>query len=172
MNIFLMIAILIIAAAGVLHLLKDRIYTLINRKSEKYSPYKKREFLMNIPERKFFKKLNKIKTDDYEIFPQVLLSNIVEVSISGKQALAWWNKINRKTIDFVFFVKPYYKPVLAIEYDGKTHNSFTRKKRDDEVGKILKSSGIGIIHIKHNKNIDYKELKQEIHKGLEVEKNF
>jgi len=153
--------IIIIIAIGILfYFLKDKIYILL-RQEEQY-PYKKNEFLLNIPERKFFEKLQNIIPDNYVVFPQILLSSIVSVDSPSKEFWKYQNKINRKTIDFVIFEKPYYKPVLAIEYDGKTHNYSNRMERDVKVGKILEKSGIKNFHVKHQENINFEELKNKI----------
>jgi very-short-patch-repair endonuclease len=61
----------------------------------------------------------------------------------------WRSKINKKTIDYVLFSKPYYQPVLCIEYDGKSHNKSDRKARDREVDAIFSTACLPILHVKH-----------------------
>lgn len=157
--------IIAIAILGILfYFLKNKIFILFKPK-EKYSPFKKKTFLMNTPERKFFEELQKTIPDDYIIFPQVLLSNIVKVACPKKYFWKYQNKINKKTIDYVIFDKPYFEPILAIEYDGKTHNEMARAKRDVEVKNILDSADIKNFHVKH-KDVDLKELKNKIDKIL------
>lgn len=128
--------------------------------------YKRKEFLLNIPERKFFEHIQQIIPDKYVIFPQVVLSSIVNVNSSTRRFWTYRNKINKKTIDFVIFEKPYFKPVLAIEYDGKTHDRPDRRERDNFVRKTLKSAGIKIIHIKHSDNIDFEIIKEELNETI------
>ncbi len=161
MEILAVVIIFFIVFASFLYLFKDKI-----KQSQESLPFKRREFLMNVPERKFFENLHKVVPENYVIFPQVVLSSIVDVTITKKEAMGWRNKINRKTIDFVLFERPYYKPVLAIEYDGKTHNSPSRRKRDKEVEKILNSAGIDIFHVKHDKDIDLEQVKNKIEENL------
>lgn len=112
-------------------------------------PYKKRDFLLNIPERKFFEQVQKILPDTYVIFPQIVLSTIVAVDSDRKSFWKRQNKINKKTIDFVIFEKQYLKPVWAIEYDGSTHKRTDRKERDLFVNEVLASADIKILHYKH-----------------------
>lgn len=133
---------------------------------EKQLPYKKKDFLLNVPERKFFEELQQIIPNKYVVFPQILLSNIVSVNSAKKEFWTYQNKINRKTIDFVIFEKSFLKPVLAIEYDGKTHSKQNRKLRDEFVDKVLDSSGIKILHIMHQKNINFEEVKNRINESL------
>jgi hypothetical protein len=83
---------------------------LDHKKTEKL-PFKKKDFLLNIPERKFFEHVEKILPDTHVVFPQIVLSNIVAVDSDRKSFWKRQNKINRKTIDFVIFEKQYLKPV-------------------------------------------------------------
>jgi len=112
-------------------------------------PYKKKDFLLNIPERKFFEHVQSILPDAYVVFPQIVLSNIVSVDTDRKSFWKRQNKINKKTIDFVIFEKQYLKPVWAIEYDGKTHQRADRIERDNFVNATLTSAHIAILHYKH-----------------------
>lgn len=121
--------------------------------------YKRKEFLLNIPERRFFEELQQSLPSNFSVFPQVVLSSIICVNGSIKNFWTYQNKINRKTIDFVIFEKPYFKPVLAIEYDGKSHDGFKRKERDNFVNEALKSAGIKIIHVRHGENFDFQVIK-------------
>jgi hypothetical protein len=155
----------IIIALGILfYFLKDKIYIFL--RPEKQYLYKKKEFLLNIPERKFFEELQNIIPNNYTVFPQVILSSIVSVDSPRNKFWKYQNKINRKTIDFVIFDKPYYKPILAIEYDGKTHDYPNRVKRDLEVSRILEKSGIKNFHVKHQENINFDEIKNKINEVL------
>jgi len=129
-------------------------------------PFRRKEFLMNIPERKFFEELRKIIPDNYEVFPQVVLGSIVYPVGSGNEFMKLRNKINRKIIDFVIFEKPYFKPVLGIEYDGKTHDYPDRVNRDIEVQEILDSAGIKNFHVRHRDNINFEEIKNKINELL------
>ncbi|PJA90173.1 MAG: hypothetical protein CO137_00880 [Candidatus Magasanikbacteria bacterium CG_4_9_14_3_um_filter_32_9] len=129
--------------------------------------YERKSFLLSIPERRFFEKLQEIIPEGYVVFPQVLLSSIVYASSLKKDFWAHQNKINRKTVDFVIFEKEYLKPVIVIEYDGKSHEREDRQARDRFVDKVLEVSKIEIIHIKHRQNINFEEIEDKI-KGLLV----
>jgi len=115
-------------------------------------PFKKKEFLMNIPERKFYELLLTLLPEWYVVYPQVLLSSIVKVTSSKKTFWKRQNKINRKTIDFVIFSDKYITPVAALEYDGSTHNRKDRIQRDELVNSILLSAWIPILHFHHKKD--------------------
>ena len=129
-------------------------------------PYKRKDYLMNVSERKFFEELIKIIPNNYEVFPQVPLSRIVETT-EKTNSQGWRNKIDKKVVDYVVFELPYYKPVVVIEYDGKTHTYPNRVERDQAVDSILATAGISNFHIKHSNNIDFEEIKKRINEIVE-----
>ncbi|MFA6460600.1 MAG: DUF2726 domain-containing protein [Patescibacteria group bacterium] len=129
--------------------------------------YRKKDFLLNTAERKFFESIQQIIPNNYVVFPQISLKSIIEVD-GAQNFRTSQNKIDRKIIDFVVFDKPYYKPILAIEYDGSTHDRADRQARDEFVDSILESSGIKIIHIKHEKNINFETIKSDILTNLRM----
>lgn len=157
--------IIVIILGMLLYFFKDKISVLLQQE-EKPLPFKRKGFLLNIPERLFFEGLQKIIPDEYVAFPQIVLSSIVEVTSTGKEFWTYWNKINKKTIDFVVFEKQYLKPIIAIEYDGQTHNRSDRQTRDDFVNKALNSASIKSLHIKHQKDINFEEVKNKINELL------
>ena len=120
-------------------------------------PYKRRKYLMNIPEKKFFKKLNAVMPDGYVAFPQISLNAILDTK-SSDEYMKYQNKINRKIVDFVVFKEPKYIPQLIREYDGKNHKRKDRRKRDEFLDKALKSAGLEIIHFSHRKNFSEEDV--------------
>jgi hypothetical protein len=121
---------------------------------KKHFPYVKRYYLMTKAELSFYRELESRVKNDYYIVPQVLLSRLVEVE---KQEVLWKtynNKINKKSVDFVLFSKPYFNPVLVIELDDRSHNRYDRKTRDDFVDEVLKSVNIPIVHVKNSYKYD------------------
>ncbi len=160
----LTILIIIGVVAILLNFFEKEIYSFFHK--ERF-PYKRKDFLLNVSERKFFENLEKIIPDDYVVFPQIVLGSIVEVTASRKDFWKYRNKINRKIVDFVIFEKKHLKPILVIEYDGKTHERKDRQERDSFVDKVLESSGIMILHVKHQKSIDFEKIGDKIKNLLE-----
>lgn len=129
--------------------------------------YQKRDFLLNIPERRFFEYISSIIPDCYAVYPQIPLRNIVKVKNPNGNFRSYQGRINQNSIDFVIFTKPYLTPVLAIEYDGKTHQKPERRKRDTKVNAILGSCNIDCIHIQHKKDLNYAVIKRTVLTALE-----
>jgi very-short-patch-repair endonuclease len=121
---------------------------------EERLPFKKKEFLLNVPERKFFEVLLQKIPTNYVVYPQVILSSVIQFNGYRQSFWKWHNQINRKTLDFVIFEKEYLKPIMAIEYDGSTHNREDRKERDEFVNNALTQVGIKVVHIKHFQSMD------------------
>jgi hypothetical protein len=171
MNNIILILISVVAIIIVLSiLLNSDVLLILGIKKEQF-PYKKKEFLLNIPERRFFEELKKIIPENYAVFPQMQLSSIVCVSINKTQFWKFHNKIDRINIDFVIFEKPYYRPVIAIEYDGKTHEQPVRAKRDLLIAKILDCAGIKNFHVKHQPKINFEAIKIKIEEILSNPEN-
>jgi hypothetical protein len=114
--------------------------------------YNKKEFLLTIPERQFFENLQKLLPANYICFPQMVVANVLSVKIKAKDYRKYRSKIDKKTIDFVIFEKEYLKPVLAIEYDDKSHERSSRRKRDSFINKALEQANLDIVHIKYGQN--------------------
>lgn len=169
---FLLIIIITLVVLSVLFYFSKYKTSIISQQEEKILPFKRKDFLLNISEREFFESLQQIIPAEYVVFPQVVLSSIVKVNSSRKKFWTYQNKINRKTIDFVIFEKQYLKPIVAIEYDGKTHNRSDRQKRDKFVNRVLELVGIKSLHIKHQKNINFEEVKNKINELLVSIKNY
>lgn len=149
-------------------LLKNKKLFSSLKSSPEHWPFKAKKFLMDIPERKFFEKLQKIIPDDYVALPQISLQSIVEIGTFEKNRQGYQNKIDKKIMDFVIFKKPYYEPVLVIEYNGRSHNLPSRIKRDNDLIKILESANINLIFIKHQKELDWIEINKQILEKLKI----
>ena len=139
------------------------------KEDAKALPFHKKKYLMTQTEHKFFDVLKEIIQDKYIIIPQVALSRIIETQNTQQRygSDSWYsnfNRINKKSVDFVIFDKEFFTPLLVIELDDYTHNYYNRKRRDEFLDKILKTANLNILHIKTNYN--FVELKQLILNNL------
>lgn len=169
----LIFIVIIIIFAGVIFYLKEnpdflKKFQMVSEKKEQRLPYKRKDFLLTTPERNFFEGLQQIIPNNYVVFPQIVLSAIVNTTATGKEFHGYRSKINKKTVDFVIFEKQYLKPIIVIEYDDKTHYRKNRQIRDSFVDRVLKASEIDIIHIKYQQNINFEEMKNKINDILRV----
>jgi hypothetical protein len=112
------------------------------------SAYTKKQYFMTPAEHHIFGQLQKIAGEKYHVFPQVHYSKIMYAEGQQNFHNPWFNKIDRKSADFVLFDKHDISPILVIEHDDKTHNRKDRIERDDFVDHALEKSGIPIVHVR------------------------
>lgn len=155
---------LLLAAIGIIGLIVN---IKICLKKER-PPYKKKEYLLNISERRFFEAIAEKLPSQYVIYPQIVMSAILETTASGKDFWRFHNKINKKIIDFVVFEKRFLQPLLAIEYDGPTHHQRDRGESDAFKDEALEATGIKIIRVPHSENLDYEKWSNEINSKLKI----
>lgn len=142
-----MVGIFIIFVASCLFILRN-VTVGKNDTSEDYKHFVKRDYLMTIPERKFYDILVSVVGEKYHVIPQMVLSNVVSVNRYEKNKFKYRNKINRYILDFVLFEKPYFTPHTVIELDDSSHLLPERESRDGKVNAILEGVGVRVVHVK------------------------
>lgn len=105
-------------------------------------PYIPRE-LMTAPERVLYVRLCQA-LPEYLIFSQVQLCRMIEVDPTADKQ-AWFNRINRMSVDFVICAPDGAKILAAIELDDASHERADRIKADSKKDKALASAGIRMI---------------------------
>jgi very-short-patch-repair endonuclease len=121
-------------------------------------PYYKRSYFLSKAETSFFRVLQTVIKDSYHIFPQVSLKSLVGVKGRTGNYYGYWNKINKKVVDFVVFSKQEMMPLLVIELDDSSHQLPERSNRDAFLDKLLYGVGIKILHIKIQEGYSTREL--------------
>jgi hypothetical protein len=102
------------------------------------SAYKKRSSVMSRSESAFFYELKKQLPSDYYIFPKMRIADMID-TVDGKGFYFRRNKILPKHVDFLV-CNEYFKPVVAIEVNGNSHNRADRVERDVLVNEIFKNA--------------------------------
>jgi hypothetical protein len=128
-------------------------------------PFVKKVDAITNSEKYFFRFLENlpIVTEKYYVFPQLSISKLVTLPDNLKRNWALINKIDRKSVDFVLFDKNTLNPVIAIELDGSSHDSFGRQERDNFVDQVFSTAGVALIHIRRNDTgYDAEEISNKI----------
>ncbi len=159
-KIYILLAIIAIIAIAV------AIWDSLSKKPEIF-PYQKKKYFLTPTEKIFFEVLLQILNNQYFVFPQVHIASILEVRKGQANYMAYFNKIIRKSFDFVIFDKQNLNALLVIELDDSSHNQPKRVERDEFVNETLKVSDLNILHIKPQQNYNLEELKQSILSKLE-----
>ena len=97
--------------------------------------YRTRDAVMNKSEMAFFFDLQKKLPSGYYIFPNMRIADFID-AVDGEGFYNRRNKILPKHIDFLI-CDQYFKPVVAIEVNGSSHQRRDRVERDELVRKIF-----------------------------------
>jgi hypothetical protein len=93
--------------------------------------YASKGILLTNTEVPFFHVLRNMTKDYLVIFPHVALRDLVSVVVDQSEYFTYYNKIDRKQVDFVLCDPNTLKPVFVIELDDSSH------KRPDRVERML-----------------------------------
>ena len=114
---------------------------ILKKQSSSRFPYSKKESVMSPSEQKYFRKLEQQYGQNHYIFCQVALDRIINTT-DQKHFYTYWNKINKKSIDFVLVDKQTLQTVKLIELNDYTHNSVKRKQRDEYLKKVCEAAAL------------------------------
>lgn len=103
---------------------------------------------------------------NYYVFPQVNLDKIIYANGQHSYRNPYYNKIDRKSVDYVLFDKVNISPVLAIELDDYTHQRADRQARDGFVDRVFDRCGIPILRI--NSMLREEELRVQIASKIRI----
>lgn len=121
--------------------------------------YRKRESVMNQSEAVLFSELQKQLPQGYHVFPKMRIADMLE-TIEGRGYYWRRNQILPKHVDFLV-CDSNFRPIVAIELNGKSHQRLDRIERDELVNKIFSCTTLPLQTI--NVGQDF---------ALEVEKIF
>jgi very-short-patch-repair endonuclease len=121
--------------------------------------YHKKGFLISRAEHEFFDILIEVLGNQYYVFPQIHLIDILDNKVVGQNWKGAFSHINQKSVDYVICDKAYIKPLLAIELDDRSHDREDRKNRDENVEQILKDANMPLLRFENNGNFNREEIK-------------
>lgn len=116
-----------------------------NIKATENMPYKKK-LLLTKNEWSFYKSLKPVADElGYSVLAKIRVADLVEVTAKDRSEWQrYFNKINKKHIDFVLAKPDNLQIVLLIELDDNTHND-SQKKRDEFVDELYKQTGYKLL---------------------------
>jgi hypothetical protein len=109
-------------------------------------PYLVRDDFFSNAEASFYRVLKNMAADHLVICPKVSLAEIFYVSRPNENG-AYFNKINRKHVDFLLCDPTTLKPRLAIELDDSSHKREDRMERDDFVDEVFAAAGLSLMRV-------------------------
>jgi hypothetical protein len=120
--------------------------------------YASRGILLTHTEVAFFHVLRSMTKDYLLIIPHVALRDLVSVVVDQSEYFTYYNKIDRKQVDFVLCDMKTLKPVFAIELDDASHKRPDRIERDTFVEKVFEEARIPLVRIPVSNNYDQNKL--------------
>jgi hypothetical protein len=109
-------------------------------------PFNLRDDFLSPAEASFFRVLKGVVKDEFLIFPKVSLKDIFFVS-RPRENLAYYNKIDRKHVDFLLCDAESLQPVMGIELDDSSHQRPDRIERDELVEAVFTGAGLPLKRI-------------------------
>ena len=110
--------------------------------------YLRKDSVMTEAEASLFRRLERIATDRYYVFPQVHLSSLLDEKVKGQSWKGALSAIQRKSVDFVLVDKESLKTAYAVELDDSTHDQPDRVERDGKVEQYFLNAGIPLVRLR------------------------
>jgi hypothetical protein len=126
-------------------------------------PYIRRQYLLTLAEKNFYRVLEAAAGDRYVIFAQVRLADVLLIRKGAANRQRWLNRINSKHLDFVLCDPEKISPLLGIELDDASHERPDRQERDKFVDEALKVAGLPCLRVPARRSYNVKELAASIH---------
>lgn len=79
------------------------------------------------------------------VLAQVQLTALM--TVSGIGSTSWFNKISRKSVDFVVCLKD-FTVVAAIELDDRTHDTAERRAKDADKNAAFEKAGVKLLRMR------------------------
>lgn len=111
--------------------------------------YSRKNDIMTNAEWRFFERLNAVAAGKYHVFPQIHLSSLLKNETKGKYYKLAFQRINRRSVDFVLCDIGTHKPVYAVELDDWSHDSAKRQARDGVVEEMLGQVGLPLVRFRN-----------------------
>lgn len=140
---FLVLGVLLMVAAPYLKKLSQ------DGQSEEKLPFKLKNNFFTRSEWEFFRILEEqIDHSKFTIFPKVRLGDFVEVDAPKGERMSHWNKIKSKHVDYLIWDTQKNAFAVAIELDGKSHNSERMQKSDSFKDNLYPAIGLELVRVK------------------------
>ena len=133
-------------------------------------PYFVRDDFLSAAEASFYHVLQNTLQGRQLIFAKVSLGDLFYVS-HPEESMAYYNKINRKHVDFLLCDPKTLKPTVGIELDDSSHNQSKRIERDEFVDALFETAGLPLVRVPVRQAYYGQELVELIKTGLKQNKS-
>lgn len=118
---------------------------------EKITPYvyTRRDSIATPAEQEFFHRLAEVTQGKYLVLPQIHLSSLAVNKTVGKYHKAGFQRINRRSVDYILADRQTLAPVYAVELDDSSHNTVKARAVDSLKEEILNQIGIPLVRFRN-----------------------
>ncbi len=132
----------------------------------KVLPYFVRDDFFSDTEASFYRVLKTMVADYLVICPKVSLGEIFYVSHPNEN-MSYFNRINRKHVDYLLCDSNTLRPRFAIELDDSSHQRSDRMERDDFVDEVFSTAGLPLVRVPVKSAYDTRELAETFKMALQ-----
>ncbi|MGO3702165.1 MAG: DUF2726 domain-containing protein [Candidatus Saccharimonadales bacterium] len=111
--------------------------------------YSRKKGIMTDAEKEFYRRLQRIVREKYIIFPQVHLSSLAHNKTKGKYYKAGFQRINRRSVDYVLADPETLDAVYAVELDDRTHDTQKARVVDRIKNEILQEINLPLVRFRN-----------------------
>ena len=129
-------------------------------------PYQLRPHLLTAAERAFFAVLQEAAGDQFLVFAQVRVADVVQVIKGTEPWSRYFNRIKSKHVDFLLCEPKTVIPLAAIELDDSTHDRPERQARDRFLDQVFQAAGLPLIHVPVQRAYSVTELQHVLVSAL------
>jgi hypothetical protein len=124
-------------------------------------PYRLRDDFLSPAELSFYQVVRSAVGDRYAVCPKVSLADVFFVARPNENQ-RYWNKIDRKHVDFLVCEAATMRPVCGVELDDQSHSRQDRAERDKFVGRAFEAAGLPLLRFEAKRTYSPAEVKQRI----------
>ena len=127
-------------------------------------PYVRKDALLTAAERSFLGVLDQAVGDNYRVFSQVRLADVVDTKrgLNNSDRQKAFNRIQSKHFDFLLCDKDDLSVICAIELDDRSHQKRKRRDRDAFLDGLCQAVSLPLLHAPAKSAYSVAELKSKI----------
>lgn len=138
-----------------------------------YPPYvyTRKQSVMTSSEAVFYKRLQAIVNGKYIIFPQIHLSALGSNRTQGRYRMAGFQRINRRSVDYILVDPDTLQTVYAVELDDSTHDTEKGRAVDALKSEILRQINIPLVRFRNTQTLSDEDIVRafsDAHNALEA----
>lgn len=107
----------------------------------------KRWFFSQSERTLFLSLLKTVEGTPYSVFPNVRLNDIFLIAKSAQDQRGTYARLRDKHVDFLIVEGSDFRPVLAVELDGASHDNEVQQFRDEVKNVAFRSAGVPLIRL-------------------------